>query len=244
MIDIHCHIVPGVDDGSSDFAESLGMGENAEACGVTDIIVTPHCNIPGSYRNYYGDAYEKAFTGLETLFSEGRIGIRLHRGMEVFGAGDLISLLDKGRIITLAGSRYMLVEFPFDDDMWHARDVLISLLRNGIVPIVAHPERYYAVNDDVQFALDWADMGCLLQLNRTSLLGPHASPESKTSRMLMDMGAAHFIATDAHGVFARTTTLLDAYEFVSRRYSREWAELLMVENPRRVINDKRVLRLP
>ena len=244
MIDIHCHIIPDVDDGSSDFAESLGMGENAEACGVTDIIVTPHCNIPGSYRNYYGDAYEEAFSGLVSLFREGRIGIRLHRGMEVFGTNNVAELYERGRVLTMAGSRYMLVEFPFDDDMWRTRDVLISLQRIGITPIVAHPERYYAVNDDIQFALDWAEMGCLLQLNRTSLLGPHAAPETQTARQLLDMGAAHFIATDAHGVFARTTALLDAYEFVARRYSREWADILMNENPRRVIEDRRILRLP
>lgn len=244
MIDIHCHIIPGVDDGSEDAAESIAMGENAQACGVTDIIVTPHCNIPGEYGNYRGEGYERAFARLCGLFERNDISVRLHRGMEVFGTDDVPELLDRERIMTLADSRYMLIEFPFDDDMWRVRDVLSALLRRGVTPIVAHPERYYAVNDDIGFALDWADMGCLLQLNRTSLLGPLASPEAKTSRKLLDLGAAHFIATDAHGVFARTAGLADVYEFVSKRYSKEWAELLMAENPRRVINDKRVLRLP
>ena len=164
--------------------------------------------------------------------------------MEVFGTDDVPELLDRKRIMTLADSRYMLIEFPFDDDMWRVRDVLSALLGRGVTPIVAHPERYYAVNDDVGFALDWADMGCLLQLNRTSLIGPPAYPETRTSRALLEMGAVHFVATDAHGVLSRTTSLIDAYEFVSKRFSPEWAELLMAENPRRVINDKRVLRLP
>ncbi len=244
MIDIHCHIIPGVDDGSSDFAESLGMGEMAAACGVTDIIVTPHCNIPRAFSNYCGEGYDRAFESLVGLFGENRIDIRLHRGMEVFGTDDTAELYDEGRVMTLAGSRYMLIEFPFDDDMWRVRDVLLSLKDRGVVPIIAHPERYYAVNDDIQFALDWADMGCLLQLNRTSLIGPSAAPETRTSRALLRMGAAHFVATDAHGILARTTELIDAYEYIAERYSIEWADILTEENPRRILENKRILRLP
>ena len=244
MIDIHCHIIPGVDDGSEDFAESVSMGEAAASSGVTDIIVTPHCNIPDMYRNYAGQGYDRAFEGLEQLFEENGVRIRLHRGMEVFGTDNIGRLIDDGRVITMAGSRYMLVEFPFDDDMWRLRDVLYDMWRRGVVPIIAHPERYYAVQDDVQFALDWADMGCLLQLNRTSILAHPSAPEAKTAKRILDMGAAHFVATDAHGVFSRTAELLDVYEYVSERYSREWAEILMVENPQRLIENRRILRLP
>ena len=244
MIDVHCHIIPGVDDGSEDPEESLAMAETAAACGVTDIIVTPHCNIPGEYGNYAGPRYDGFFAGAVDLLKRNGVGVRLYKGMEVFGTDDVGELIDEGRLLTLAGSRYMLIEFPFDDDMWRAREVLRSVLRRGLIPIVAHPERYYAVNDDIGFALDWADMGCLLQINRTSLIGPIEAPETQTSRELLDMGAVHFVATDAHGVFSRTTELIDAYEFVSRRYSPEWADILMEENPRRVISDKRILRLP
>ena len=244
MIDIHCHIIPGVDDGSEDPEESLAMAETAAACGVTDIIVTPHCNIPGEYGNYAGPRYDGFFAGAVDLLKRNGIGVRLYKGMEVFGTDDVGELIDEGRLLTMAGSRYMLIEFPFDDDMWRVREVLRSVQRRGLIPIVAHPERYYAVNDDIGFALDWADMGCLLQINRTSLIGPIEAPETRTSRELLDMGAVHFAATDAHGVFSRTTELIDAYEFVSRRYSPEWADILMEENPRRVISDKRILRLP
>ena len=244
MIDIHCHIVPGVDDGSEDFAESIGMGEAAASCGVTDIIVTPHCNIPDMFDNYAGPGYERAFKGLEALFSDNNIRIKLHRGMEVFGTDDIGRLIDEGMVLTMAGSRYMLVEFPFDDDMWRVRDVLYDIWRRSIVPIVAHPERYYAVQDDIQFALHWADMGCLLQLNRTSILAHPSAPEAQTAKRLLDLGAAHFVATDAHGVFSRTTEMLDVYEYISKRYSREWAEILTVENPRRLIENRRILRLP
>ena len=243
MIDIHCHIIPGVDDGSGDFAESIRMGEIAAACGVTDIIVTPHCNIPGSYTNYYGAWYEREFDGLRALFSENGINIKLHRGMEVFGTDDVGRLYDEGYVLCLAESSYMLVEFDFGDDMWRVRDVLYSLLDRGITPIVAHPERYYPVQDDNQFAVDWMNMGCKLQLNRTSLIGPSGDPSTRTAKSLISMGAAHFVATDSHSIFSRTTELADAYRWVAEHFSEEWAEVLMVENPQRVIENRRVLNL-
>ena len=244
MIDIHCHIIPGVDDGSGDFAESLRMGEVAEACGVTDIIVTPHCNIPGSYQNYYGEGYEYHFDALKKLFSENNIHLNLHRGMEVFGTNDLGELIDRGLVLTMAGSGYMLIEFDFGDDMWRVRDVLYSVMDRGVTPIIAHPERYYPVQDDMQFALDWIDMGCLLQLNRTSLIAPQGDPSGRTAKNLLSVGAAHFVATDSHGIFTRTTELIDAYNYIAERYNEDWARLLMEENPRRVIENRRVKNLP
>ena len=240
MIDVHCHIVPGVDDGSEDPAESLAMGEAAAESGVTDIIVTPHCNIPGEVAGYAGPKYEEAFLGLRRLFRENGVEIRLHRGMEVFGTDDVGELLDRGLLMTMAGSRYLLIEFPFDDDMWRARDVLFAVWRRGVVPIIAHPERYYAVQDDPQFALDWVKMGCLLQINRTSLLAPR-SPEYAAALRLLDARAVHFAATDAHGVFVRTTELVDAYRFIKARYGEAAARLLTEDNPRRILENKRIM---
>lgn len=242
MIDIHCHIIPGVDDGASDPLESLQMGETAEASGVTDIIVTPHCNIPGSYGNYCGPAYDRAIGSLRALFKEHGLSLRLHRGMEVFGTDDIGDLIDQDDVITLAASRYMLVEFDFNDDMWRVRRVLLDIMRRGITPVIAHPERYYAVNDDIQFALDWVDMGCLLQVNRTSLLGLDSSDAANTSRALLDLGAVHFAATDAHSSFTRSTDLIDAFEFISERVSEEAARILTFENPLRVIQNRSILR--
>lgn len=240
MIDIHCHILPGIDDGAAHTEESLRMGEYAEAYGVTDIIVTPHCNIPGSYGNYMGQWYDSSIASLRALFEAHGLKLRLHRGMEVFGTDDIASLIDRDAVITLAASRYMLVEFDFDDDMWRVRDVLLALQSRGVTPIIAHPERYYAVNDDIDFALDWVDMGCLLQINRTSILGLDSASAERTAMELIRLGAAHFVASDAHGTNTRCTELIDAYEFIERRFSKRAAELLTVGNPRRVLENKQI----
>lgn len=244
MIDIHCHIMPGVDDGASDFAETVSMADTARICGVTDIIVTPHCNVPNSYANYYGDEYRGAFSALEAILKEHGVKMTLHQGMEVFATNDIAALYERGDVITLAGSRYMLVEFDFDDDAWRVKDVLESLSAKGVVPIIAHPERYFMVQDDPQFAIDWVGMGCLLQLNRTSIIGRMNESSTVVAHELLSVRAAHFVATDSHGVFSRTTELFDAYDLIAENYSERWAHILMEENPRRVIENKRVKRLP
>ena len=164
--------------------------------------------------------------------------------MEVFGTDDVARLYDTRSVITLAGSRYILVEFDFSDDAWRVREVLLQLLRRGLTPIIAHPERYDMVQYDIQFALDWADMGCLLQLNRTSLLGNANDPVNKTAYSLLELRAAHAIATDAHGVLSRTTDLFEAFDRIACTYGEEWAKLLTEENPRRILENRRVRRLP
>ncbi len=243
MIDIHCHIIPGVDDGSEDMEESLDMGQLASEFGTTDIIVTPHCNIPDVFDNYHDEEYEEAFMSLSIAFQRNNIPITLHRGMEVFGVGDIGSLIEDGRLITLAGSRYMLIEFPFDAEPGYIQDVLWDVSEHGVTPIVAHPERYYAVIDDIEYALDWVGMGCFLQLNRTSIMGNHGDDEMHTSRMLLKQKAAHFIASDAHSAYTRTPRLADVYSFIADRYSKRWADILLVENPQRVIEDRDLLVL-
>ncbi len=244
MIDIHCHIIPEIDDGAADFAEAVAMGEAAHRGGVTDIIVTPHCNVPNMYSNYFDEGYANAFDSLAALFREYNVGIRLHRGMEVFGTDDVGKLYDCGFVTTLAGSRYMLVEFDFSDDAWRVREVLISLLQRGVVPVIAHPERYDMVKHDIQFAFDWANMGCLLQLNRRSIIGPWGDVEVDIAHELLRTRTAHFVATDAHGVFSRTTELIEAYDCIAEHYSEDWAILMTDENPRRVLENRRIRRLP
>ena len=124
--------------------------------------------------------------------------------------------------------------------MWRVRDVLLALQSRGVTPVIAHPERYYPVNDDICFALDWVDMGCLLQLNRTSILGLDTSAAERTALELIRLGAAHFVATDAHDTRIRCTELSDAYDFLEKRFSKSTAELLTVENPRRILQNKRI----
>ena len=148
MIDLHCHMLPGVDDGSASEADSLEMGRIAARSGVTAIALTPHCNLPEGQGHYYDGALETRFRRLAMLFRQEGLPVTLYRGMEVFSTPELPRLLDEERLLTLGGSRYLLVEFAFGETPWFAAQTLESIAVRGLTPVVAHPERYYFIQDD------------------------------------------------------------------------------------------------
>lgn len=114
MIDLHCHILPGVDDGSPDAEISLSMARHAAESGVTAIAVTPHCNLPGFRRNYRGPDYRRQLNDLRELLTQENIPLRLYSGAEVFAdPSNIRTLIEQHELITLGGSRYLLVEFDF-----------------------------------------------------------------------------------------------------------------------------------
>ena len=127
MIDLHCHMLPGVDDGSASEADSLEMGRIAARSGVTAIALTPHCNLPEGQGNYYDGALETRFRRLAMLFRQEGLPVTLYRGMEVFSTPELPRLLDEERLLTLGGSRYLLVEFAFGETPWFAAQTLESI---------------------------------------------------------------------------------------------------------------------
>ena len=116
MVDIHCHILPGVDDGSPSMEDSLEMARMAADSGVTDIIATPHCNLPGDGpKNYRSAALRTGFSRLRQALEQEGIPLRIHPGAEVFCTPELPELLDRRQLQTLGGGRYLLVEFYFDE---------------------------------------------------------------------------------------------------------------------------------
>ena len=115
MIDLHCHILPGVDDGAASDEESLAMARLAVESGVTAIAATPHCNLPGGPRNYVDAALRDRFLHLARLLVREEIPLRLYTGAEVYATPEVPALLRDRRLLTLGGSRYLLVEFGFDE---------------------------------------------------------------------------------------------------------------------------------
>ena len=149
MIDLHCHILPGVDDGSPDAEISLSMARHAAESGVTAIAVTPHCNLPGFRRNYRGPDYRRQLNDLRELLTQENIPLRLYSGAEVFAdPSNIRTLIEQHELITLGGSRYLLVEFDFGLPGSVLLRTLEAIAQRGLVPVVAHPERYDAVQRD------------------------------------------------------------------------------------------------
>lgn len=242
MIDIHAHILPGIDDGSEDMYDTLEMASIAVESGVTEMVATPHCNIPGMFRNYYNENYVELFRETEQALKEEGIPLKLYLGMEVFMTSDVPVLLKEGKIQTLNGGHFILVEFGFDENPDYATNMLSQMKDLGLRPIVAHPERYEFVQDDPQIVYEWRKKGYLTQLNKSSLMGRFGKYTYRTAHQLLEHNLASVIASDAHSPFHRTPYMRDVYEELLEDYSEKYLKVLFEENPRRICRDLPTLR--
>ena len=237
MIDIHSHILPGLDDGSPSLAESLEMARMAVHSGVTAMVATPHCADGG--RTEVLESWRLLRQALE----ESGIPLKLYPGMEIFGTEDTVRLLKEKKLLTLNGSRYPLVEFDFRATGETETLLLYSLCKAGYRPIVAHPERYGFIRRDPRLVNRWVRMGCLLQVNRGSLLGRFGRQAQAMAVELVERGFVAAVATDAHSSRSRTPWMSDVREMLTREISPLCAKMLLQENPGRILKNERLLPL-
>lgn len=243
MIDIHAHVLPGVDDGSRDIYETIEMLTMAAEAGVTDMIATPHCNMQGTFDNYYNQQYIETFREVEKAIHNLRLPIHLYPGAEVFVTEDLPELIKKGKILTLNGGDYMLLEFDFYDNVEFANEMLDKVCKMGIRPVIAHPERYFFVQQRPRTVYEWYEKGYVLQCNKGSFTGRFGKHCAKMANELLDRKLVSVIASDAHRSYHRTPVMTDAYEELAGVIDANYLELLFEENPRRILRDEPVIKL-
>lgn len=231
MIDLHCHILPGLDDGSGSLDESIEMAAMAADQGVRHIVATPHC-LTGSAPDVIDGV-----AMLRELLQEAQIPIRLYAGMEIFGSFDTARLLQERKLLTLNGSRYPLIEFSFYTDGTAETEILQTVIDAGYTPLVAHPERYEYILQQPRMINQWKKMGCLFQVNRCSLLGRYGEDIQMMALELVERGFAAAVATDAHSSKVRTPRARDAYEMLYHSVSPVAAETLMIHNPKKIITN-------
>lgn len=242
MIDIHSHILPGVDDGAADMQETLEMIKMAADSGVTAMVATPHCNLPGAYNNYLGREYKEQFRQVSDAVRRAGLPVQILPGAEVFATWDLAKLIRQGRILTLNGGRYLLIEFSFEEDPQFADDVLQQVEELGVRPVIAHAERYEFVQEIPEIVYEWRKKGCLIQVNKGSVTGRFGRRAQAAAEKMLDDGLVSVIASDAHNPRRRTPYLLDAYEELKKRYSSRYLQMLFEENPRRICENKSTVR--
>ena len=241
MIDLHTHVLPGVDDGSRSMKESLELLTMAADSGVEILVATPHCNIPDVFDNYVSPELEDLFRKLDEARKNAGIPIRLLRGMEIFATPELPQLLRDRRVWTLNGTKYFLMEFAFDEDPDYCSRILRRCRDQGFRPIVAHPERYYFLQEDLQLAFEWCVEGYGLQLNKGSLLGRFGSAPQRTAELLLQHGLAACVASDAHNPKRRSTKMLDVRGLLLEEYGEDYMRLLLEENPKRILDGRELL---
>lgn len=214
MLDIHSHILPGIDDGSKKLDISLEMIKRSIDEGTKDIVLTPHYR-----RGYFYTPYEevKSITKIlnEFIKSEG-LDCNLYFGQEIYYSDKIIEDLEEGLIGTINGGKYMLVEFPMRKIPNDAADFMYELKIRGIVPIIAHPERYNDVIKDATILNQFVDEGCLFQMNAGSILGEFGSSVKKCAEKLIKNDFYSFIGSDAHNNSSRNTGVLEGLKALGK----------------------------
>lgn len=238
MIDIHAHIIPGIDDGADSMATAVAMARDAWDSGVRAVVATPHCAKPGEKNNFYSQELLDRLVRLQKMLWQQNIDLKLYPGMEIFVTKEFPSQLESGKLLSLAGSRYLLVEFYFDESPAFIEEALGLIWNYGLIPVVAHPERYYCVEWDPQLAVRWADAGCVLQLNRGSIQGKLGQPAQKCAWELLQQGKAQVVASDAHGSVSRRAELKSVLTELGEKLSWAYASKLLVENPRNILRNQ------
>ena len=236
--DLHTHVLPGVDDGAQTMEYALKMLCNAVASDVELLAVTPHYNSAYGIDNDPKNSLWDRFLQLQQAARE--IPVRLVLGAEVLVDASVPQLLRHKKLPTINGSRYLLTEFPADASPAFFQDMLQSILALGYIPLVAHPERYFAVCKQPQIVASWLDMGCHLQLTGGSILGEYGKTIQHTAVCLLQQDFVACVASDAHGLHHRSNYLLDVYDHLSLRYSKHYAQCLMYETPMGICCDHNI----
>lgn len=235
MIDLHCHMLPGIDDGPGHIGESLEMARVYAGAGFSTVVATPHC-VPGS-----GPVPDPAdiLAGVEALNERIReAGIRLSvlPGMEVALDADVISMLGENRILPLAHTRCLLVEPPFQHLPPAWQQVLGEMKARGFEVLLAHPERCAGLMRQPGIVDELAAMGIFLQTNWSSLLGHHGTEAETLAWALLAGGHVHCLATDGHDArFRHAGHVAYAARAVADKVGSKNLELLTRENPGRLL---------
>lgn len=220
MIELHCHILPGIDDGAKDIEDSIDMARAAVAEGITHILATPH------YKNGHWDNEKKDILVLVDELQEELdardIPLTIFPGQEVRINGELFEDLKEDKIQFIdEGNQYVLIEFPTSSIPAYTESLFFELQKEGITPIIVHPERNRAVLKDPNVLLPFIEKGALAQLTAASYTGGFGKSIQKVSKQLVEANLVHFIASDAHNISSRSFHMKEAFRKLEKEFGRE-----------------------
>lgn len=239
MIDIHHHLIFGVDDGSPDLETSLAMARNVASQGVTRIVCTPHANDRYSYDS------EKIQERLSVLRRQlnGEIELSLACDFHL-SAENVFDAVSHPFKYSIDGKGYLLIEFDSVSIPPQVDNAIEMLQAVGYTLVVTHPERYPALLKRPEMLARWVQSGCLVQVTAGSLSGEFGRHAESFSNELLQRDWIDFIATDAHNLTWRPPRLREAYEYVARRRGEETARRLCVKNPQAAVDGKPLPQRP
>lgn len=237
IYDIHCHIVPGVDDGATDIEETGKLLRMEYEQGVRTIIATPHFR----FRMFETSAekVKEQFKLVEKAAAEVASDLHVYLGCEFHTNMEMISMLRENKVMTMAGSRYVLTEFSHNSEENYIRERLSTLLSGGYKPIVAHIERYEATRTSMDFVEELVDMGVCMQINADSITGKDGFFTKRYCNRVMKQDLLHFVGSDCHNSTNRISRIGEAYRVVTAKFGQDYADELFIRNPERILEKKK-----
>ena len=240
MIDLHCHILPGIDDGPAHMDESLAMARQAAADGIKTLVAAPH-TLNEVYLNPRHQVLEHV-AHLQKALAEHKIDIEICMGSEVHICTGLAKKILAGEVATINDTgRYVLVEFPLHVIPPGSQEELFQMKLSDITPILAHPERNPVFQNHPERLGYFVDMGCLIQITAMSITGLLGEDAMDCAHTLLEQRKVHVIASDAHSFDNRPPILSPAVDVAARNLgSREEAEAMVIHRPRAILSGKPV----
>lgn len=243
LIDIHSHIIFGVDDGPQTIEESRSLLMDAYNQGVRTIVATSHRRI-GMFETPE-DRIEKNFKSVQKLAKEVASDLTVLYGAEIYYSSELMDKLEKKMIPSINGSSYVLIEFSQNAKFWEIKTSLTNVLRMGFIPVIAHVERYQSLENNENYLKELINMGCYFQINSSSVLKYKWFFDKnrlfkKRAKYFLDRDLVHCIASDMHHLLKRPSYMKEAFEIISHTYGRKKAKELFVDNPNRIVTNQMI----
>lgn len=234
IVDVHSHILPGVDDGSKNMDMTRQMLQMAWSEGIHTIIATPH------HRRGYAQApAEKLKEAYQAVCIEAKKinpDFKIYLGSELFRSHSLEERLASGEALTMAGTNYALVEFLPSDPYRELHSTLRRIQMAGYKPIVAHAERYQCLVKEPELTEELVDMGCLIQVNASSVTGENGFSAKRYVRKLLKYELVHFLGTDAHDLNRRSPMIQKCVSYIAKKYGEEYARRVSSENALKLLS--------
>lgn len=239
MIDMHSHILPLVDDGAKSIEETIAMLKEAEDANFTDIFATSHY-IEGEYEFNKIDR-QYIIEAIMRKIEQQKINIKIHIGTEAYISPNLTKLLKNKIIATLGNSRYILFELPLKAKVINIEDTINDICSLGLIPIIAHPERYDIVKENHNIVKEWVELGALIQANYASILNAYGNKNKTTLLKLLNADLVHFLGTDAHMQKSIYTKIEEIKKMYIKEIGEEKFNILTYQNPIMVIGNKPII---
>lgn len=236
MIDIHCHIVPNIDDGAKSLDDALEMAKIAYNEGIRKIINTSHYH--PSFNYIKGKELLNRVKEFNNILKLNNIDIEIFIGNELYYSEDIIEIIEQKEFYSLNNSRYLLIEFSPLNFPKNILDIIYEIKIRGYIPILAHVERYKAIHENINLIYECINEGALIQVNSSSIIGKNGNEIKKVSNILLDNNMIHFVATDAHSSIRRRPIVKETYNYIVKKYGEKRAQTLFIQNPSKVINNE------